>query len=67
MKLDIALCLEVFKSRPQSPADWEKVSTSLKNGEQDQSESTDGGAADSGSPAALPKARGCKDCKGLQS
>ena len=29
VKLDIALCLEVFKTRPQKTADWEKVATSL--------------------------------------
>ena len=46
VKLDKALCLEVFKTRPQKTADWEKVATSL-------------GAETAGqAPAALPKARG---------
>ena len=45
-KLDIALCLEVFKTRPQKTADWEKVATSLCAETAEQA------------PAALPKARG---------
>ena len=55
VKLDIALCLEVFKTRPQKTADWEKVATSLGAEQDPRSESIDGGAADS-PPAALPKA-----------
>ena len=49
VKLDIALCLAVFNTRPQKTADWEKVATSLGAEQAETAEQ------------ALPKARGCKD------
>ena len=67
IKLDLALCLEVFSLRPQTTPDWEKVASTIKDvitSTQGSGPVTDGAADSSaeGSPTVhIPKARGCKE------